>query len=71
MSRFPDGSIVRLKSGGPNMLCRFTVEPESIRWWSIGSPYYGCVCRWFDANGHLHDGCFAPDDLETAGLHRN
>lgn len=49
---FPTGSIVKLKSGGPNM---------TVKEWS--SYYSKYICQWF-AGKKLEEGKFEYDSLE-------
>ena len=50
-SRFPKGAIVRLATGGPEMIVR-----------SVTCPGGEVVCQWF-AGDQLEQGTFAPQTL--------
>lgn len=57
MSRtFPDGSVVRLKSGGPQM----TV----VDFGDYSSKTDQYLCKWFDAKHNLVEGTFGEAELE-------
>lgn len=61
--RYPNGSLVRLRSGGPIMTVIYGGTDGPL---SLGDDRTGYACEWFDADGAHHKHAFREDSLTSA-----
>lgn len=65
MDRFIRGDIVRLKSGGPDMVVyQHRLPSPRPKWWQLPmSDYSGVYVEWIDSLGCPHNQIYVPEVL--------